>query len=89
MTKQDRQEKLFRAIGYVGDDLIQRADAPAQAERKQPVHTDEWRCENIETEICQYNGWKPETVWNLYGHCGNGDLYSVRRTGGMHQLCGG
>ena len=36
MTRQDRQEKLFRAIGYVGDDLIQRADAPAQAERKQP-----------------------------------------------------
>ena len=35
MTRQDRQEKLFRAIGYVGDDLIQRADAPAQAERKQ------------------------------------------------------
>lgn len=37
MTRQDRQEKLFRAIGYVGDDLIQRADAPAQAERKQPA----------------------------------------------------
>lgn len=34
-----------------------------QAERKQTVHTDEWRCENIETEICRYNGWKPETVW--------------------------
>lgn len=33
MTKQDRQEKLFRAIGYVGDDLIQRADAPAETRR--------------------------------------------------------
>ena len=42
MTKQDRQEKLFRAIGYVGDDLIQRADAPAQAERKQPSVWIKW-----------------------------------------------
>ena len=42
MTKQDRQEKLFRAIGYVGDDLIQRADAPAQAERKQPAVWIKW-----------------------------------------------
>lgn len=33
MTRQDRQEKLFRAIGYVGDDLIQRADAPAETRR--------------------------------------------------------
>lgn len=41
MTRQDRQEKLFRAIGYVGDDLIQRADAPAQAERKQPGCVDQ------------------------------------------------
>ncbi|MDY2689971.1 MAG: hypothetical protein SOV41_00020, partial [Oscillospiraceae bacterium] len=39
---QDRQEKLFRAIGYVGDDLIQRADAPAQAERKQPAVWIKW-----------------------------------------------
>ena len=42
MTRQERQEKLFRAIGYVGDDLIQRADAPAQAERKQPVVWIKW-----------------------------------------------
>lgn len=42
MTKQERQEKLFRAIGYVGDDLIQRADAPAQAERKQPAVWIKW-----------------------------------------------
>ena len=42
MTRQDRQEKLFRAIGYVGDDLIQRADAPAQAERKQPTVWIKW-----------------------------------------------
>ena len=42
MTKQERQEKLFRAIGYVGDDLIQRADAPAQAERKQPTVWIKW-----------------------------------------------
>ena len=34
MTRQDRQEKLFRAIGYVGDDLIGRADAPAAEPRK-------------------------------------------------------
>ena len=33
MTRQERQEKLFRAIGYVGDDLIQRADAPAETRR--------------------------------------------------------
>ena len=42
MTRQDRQEKLFRAIGYVGDDLIQRADAPAQAERKPPAVWVKW-----------------------------------------------
>ena len=42
MTRQERQEKLFRAIGYVGDDLIQRADAPAQAERKQPAVWIKW-----------------------------------------------
>ena len=24
MTRQEQQEKFFRAIGYVGDDLIQR-----------------------------------------------------------------
>ena len=42
MTRQDRQEKLFRAIGHVGDDLIQRADAPAQAERKQPAVWIKW-----------------------------------------------
>ena len=42
MTRQDRQEKLFSAIGYVGDDLIQRADAPAQAERKQPAVWIKW-----------------------------------------------
>ena len=37
MTKRDQQEKLFRAIGYVGDDLIQRADAPVEARRM--MHT--------------------------------------------------
>ena len=42
MTKREQQEKLFRAIGYVGDDLIQRADAPAQAERKQPAVWIKW-----------------------------------------------
>lgn len=42
MTRQERQEKLFRAIGYVGDDLIQRADAPAHAERKQPAVWIKW-----------------------------------------------
>lgn len=42
MTRQEQQEKLFRAIGYVGDDLIQRADAPAQAERKQPTVWIKW-----------------------------------------------
>ena len=42
MTRQEQQEKLFRAIGYVGDDLIQRADAPAQAERKQPAVWIKW-----------------------------------------------
>ena len=42
MTRQERQEKLCRAIGYVGDDLIQRADAPAQAERKQPAVWIKW-----------------------------------------------
>ena len=30
MTRQEQQEKFFRAIGYVGDDLIQRADAPVE-----------------------------------------------------------
>ena len=33
MTRQEQQEKFFRAIGYVGDDLIQRADAPVEARR--------------------------------------------------------
>ena len=33
MTKREQQEKLFCAIGYVGDDLIQRADAPVEARR--------------------------------------------------------
>ena len=42
MTRQEQQEKLFRAIGYVGDDLIQRADAPAQAERKQSAVWIKW-----------------------------------------------
>ena len=42
MTRQDRQEKIFRAIGYVGDDLIQRADAPAQAGQKQPAVWIKW-----------------------------------------------
>lgn len=30
MTRQEQQEKFFRAIGYVGDDLIQRAEAPVE-----------------------------------------------------------
>lgn len=30
MTRQEQQEKFFRAIGYVGDDLIQRADVPVE-----------------------------------------------------------
>ena len=30
MTNREQQEKLFRAIGFVGDDLIQRADAPVE-----------------------------------------------------------
>ena len=33
MTRQEQQEKFFRAIGYVGDDLIQRADAPVERQR--------------------------------------------------------
>ena len=33
MTNREQQEKLFRAIGFVGDDLIQRADAPVEARR--------------------------------------------------------
>ena len=33
MTRQEQQEKLFRAIGYVGDDLIQRADTLAETRR--------------------------------------------------------
>ena len=33
MTNREQQEKVFRAIGYVGDDLIQRADAPVEARR--------------------------------------------------------
>ncbi len=36
MTRQEQQEKFFRAIGYVGDDLIQRADAPVE---RQSIHT--------------------------------------------------
>ena len=30
MTNREQQEKLFRAIGFVGDDLIQRADVPVE-----------------------------------------------------------
>ena len=30
MTNREQQEKIFRAIGFVGDDLIQRADAPVE-----------------------------------------------------------
>lgn len=33
MTKREQQEKLFRAIGFVGDDLIQRADAPVEKQK--------------------------------------------------------
>ena len=33
MTKREQQEKLFRAIGYVGDDLISRADQPVEKQR--------------------------------------------------------
>ena len=33
MTNREQQEKIFRAIGFVGDDLIQRADAPVEARR--------------------------------------------------------
>ena len=33
MTNREQQEKIFRAIGFVGDDLIQRADAPVEAQR--------------------------------------------------------
>ena len=33
MTKREQQEKLFRAIGYVGDDLISRADAPVEPQK--------------------------------------------------------
>ena len=33
MTNREQQEKLFRAIGFVGDDLIQRADAPVEVKR--------------------------------------------------------
>ena len=36
MTRQEQQEKFFRAIGYVSDDLIQRADAPVERQR---IHT--------------------------------------------------
>lgn len=36
MTRQEQQEKFFRAIGYVGDDLIQRADAPVE---RRSIHT--------------------------------------------------
>ena len=30
MTNREQQEKIFRAIGFVGDDLIQRADVPVE-----------------------------------------------------------
>lgn len=30
MTNREQQEKIFRAIGFVGDDLIQRAEAPVE-----------------------------------------------------------
>ena len=36
MTNREQQEKLFRAIGFVGDDLIQRADVPVE---RQSIHT--------------------------------------------------
>lgn len=36
MTRQEQQEKFFRAIGYVGDDLIQRADAPVERQIVKP-----------------------------------------------------
>lgn len=36
MTNREQQEKIFRAIGFVGDDLIQRADAPVERQR---IHT--------------------------------------------------
>lgn len=36
MTNREQQEKIFRAIGFVGDDLIQRADAPVE---RQSIHT--------------------------------------------------
>lgn len=36
MTNREQQEKIFRAIGFVGDDLIQRADAPVE---RRSIHT--------------------------------------------------
>ena len=41
MTKREQQEKLFRAIGFVGDDLIQRADAPVEPQ-KSNAHWVKW-----------------------------------------------
>ena len=37
MTKHERQEKLFRAIGFVGDDLIARADEPVKTQKSNLV----------------------------------------------------
>ena len=37
MTKREQQEKLFRAIGLVGDDLIARADAPVEKQKSNLV----------------------------------------------------
>ena len=37
MTKREQQEKLFRAIGFVGDDLISRADAPVEPQKSNVV----------------------------------------------------
>ena len=41
MTKREQQEKLFRAIGLVGDDLIARADAPVE-QQKPNTHWVKW-----------------------------------------------
>ena len=37
MTKREQQEKLFCAIGFVGDDLIARADAPVEKQKSNLV----------------------------------------------------
>lgn len=41
MTKREQQEKLFRAIGFVGDDLISRADQPVE-KRRSNVYWIKW-----------------------------------------------